>query len=329
MNTNQARVSLMADFDIEKFLAGGEEYRAVMAAYAKPSPKSEEKSSRTTAVNTAASALITPKAPKGSKGPKAQKEEKAPPIVQLAPKGDLSAKGFITALRTAGIRQATDLDGNLRYMSNGCPLMVCDPIAQRADEQTAVTGFIGWTSEPHGTQLDRATLRSRYDLAIKPIRALGQEIRMYRDAGKHTASWSVSGFVAGLPNATAKLLQDLGARERLAVEELSAAHHLLVALAEKDAKRFETVLTRVEKDDPIFAQVVRSHADQWTFLSFVETLAQARLEAIRADIDSLDGENLSPERVEAAHQAMLNRGAVQGMTLMEEYTILADKPKAD
>lgn len=167
-----------------------------------------------------------PEAPKASKvrakapkAPRTAKAEKAPvaaprKIVATIPVpavGTLDAAGFLLAIRQAGkIRKANDA---------GVMITINDPAKEKADQIQAIAAFVGYDfSGAHGVQLDTARRTAQFNL--RPVKADSK------------VAVTVKGFVAGMPNGTAKVVNDLRARIRLATDTM--LDH------EKEAEKHET-----------------------------------------------------------------------------------------
>lgn len=195
------------------------------------------------------------KAPKAPKAPKvkAPKVERIPSdnaasgkaMVQSSPKmvgtpGTLDATAFVLAMRNAGKRP------------NDKGVMISDPSKVKGDEVQAIGDFIGYDVRlPHGENLFRANMaakRSPSDNA-GPSRS---EVRR--------AQASIVGFVAGVPDNAARHLQNLQARERLAVEAIIGF--------QKEATSAKTAEERAMAEAKL-------------------ALEQGRLSSIREDLDRL------------------------------------------
>lgn len=218
--------------------------------------------------NVEASALITPAAPKTGtrvvrQGSKSARSSAAKPIdamTALPSKGTLSAADFLTSLRFAGKRQATDQIDEVdeetgevkpvlrpRFSDRGVPIMIHDEVVQRLDERAAVAAFIGWDlSQPHGTQLDAARLMASSTLSRMARLSAGGQMTQYahRSPEAHAARWSAAGFVKGMPNAVAKLLADLAGRERLATEDMVTFANLRQFTQAGDRSAFERTIAK-------------------------------------------------------------------------------------
>lgn len=327
----------------------------------------------TVKANVDASALITPRAPKT--GTRVAKGSPAPrlgdkPIsatCALPSKGTLGAADFLALLRVAGKRQASDettvvddVTGEVKSVSvprvseSGTPIMIHDTIAQRLDERAAVSAFVGWDlSQPHGTQLDSAVRLAQGIMRKMARLAAGEQAEQYthRDPAAHSAKWSVAGFVKGLPAPVTKMLADLVARERLAVNDEVTFANLRKFVQEGDRCGFDRLVTKefpttqgvkpilneegkevgyehVEVPNPIGAKIAATRTDLpqlMVLLASLEMLAHARLEAIRNDIAGLDSEAPTAAQIEAAHRAMLGRGA---STIEEGIALLDTTPRA-
>jgi hypothetical protein len=263
-------------------------------AYATPVPKSETREEKASK-------------PRPIKAPKGEKSEKIVAVKQVIPVPAVQDHVlFLTYLRSAGVREVTDeVTGQIKTIH--------DPSEERKDQAYCVALYMGWTSEPHGTQLDRAVLHARFSLSPK------SGTYTHRSPEMHSARWSVAGFVAGLPNATQKILGDLGARERVAVEEVATMSALYDA-AGTDAAGFERRLLRLAKEEPNLAALIRQRPE---LLVTMLTVAEARLAEVRMDLDALD--DFSPAAIERAHACLLARG----MPSFEEAIVLLNTtPKA-
>ena len=140
---------------------------------------------------------------------------------------------FLAAIKVAGMRE------------NEHGVKTRDFTKVLGDEKEAIRAFCGYfPSLPHGIQLDNATRRAK--MLVNP--SLGQNRKRVDN--------TVKGFVAGLPDHEEKRIQDLLARQRLAISEMQ------------------------DKDSP----------------EPVKTLAEARLIPIQEELDALGyvPENCSP-----------------------------------
>lgn len=144
-------------------------------------------------------------ADKAPKAPKASKSE-APAIVapSVIAKGNMTAAQFQVAARDAGKRtKCNDAGVEVSYI---------DPSLVRSDEILAIAAFVGYDyREPHGVQLDCAKRAAL--VALRPVAAMPE------GRSVHGATASVGGFIAGMPDAQRKIVQDLLARERMLSSE--------------------------------------------------------------------------------------------------------------
>lgn len=117
--------------------------------------------------------------------------------IAVPPKGSLDAPGFLLALREAGkIRKANEA---------GVMISFTDHIKERADQIQAIAAFVGYDfGGAHGVQLDVARQKARF--ALRPIKV------------NSNVTATVAGFVAGMPNGTAKAVSDLQGRIRVATD---------------------------------------------------------------------------------------------------------------
>lgn len=171
--------------------------------------------------------------------------------------GTFSPTEFLAALRVAGMRQAVDtVTGEFQFMRNGEPRMVCDDGCKRDDERSAIAGYLGYDmADLHGTQLDRCTMIARRAIQVEQEKLAGTHRvaeHPHRSYLAHAAKWSMLGFVAGLPKPVEKLLMDLGARERLALEDVIMFSKLrdLVGEPETFALRAEDFAKALNKAYP-------------------------------------------------------------------------------
>lgn len=119
--------------------------------------------------------------------------------MDLPKAGSLTAAEFILALRNAGKVEKTN--------EAGVKVMLGDSIKERKDQILAIAGFVGYSvGTSHGTQLDNARLKAQF--ILRPMKT------------ESKVSATVSGFVAGMPNGTAKVVNDLQGRIRLATETM-------------------------------------------------------------------------------------------------------------
>lgn len=324
---NTTNVTSSASASVLLFLAGTEfatdaSFLAELdAAFAKPSPIEGEKSSRKGKG-------------KGSlrerDGEAKKKNEGFKILIQAT--GSLTATSFLVALREAGLRPILDEAGEPRVSEvTGEVLMHCDPSAEREDQKLALIGFAGWTNEAHGTQLDRAVNHARFSLL--PKRGISLPHRSW-EKRQAKASISAAGFVSGLPHFAEKMLQDLAARERLAVEELATASALVDCLGkpatetsapiDADPVRFERMLTKMTQDDEQLVAAIRGTKNLPKLLNMMVVCAEGALVQIREDIDSLDGSNLTVEAIDRCHRVLAARGApllVERIALQGEMAV--------
>jgi hypothetical protein len=219
----------------------------------------------------------------------------------------VSAACFLRALRAAGKREVTD-------EVTGLVNTVFDESAYRFDAKEAITAFLGWTNEALGVQLDRATLHARFLRAPKGALSLG-----YRSPEAHTARASATGFVAGLPNTTRKVLADLAARERAATAEMIDVGNVVSARDNGNPAEYERALTRFAREEPGIAGILRARPD---FLDTAYDLAAARLAEVRADM----GELSSEADILRAGEIISRRGMP---TFEEQIALMNTTPKSN
>lgn len=201
---------------------------ALAATYAVSQPDPSTNGSRPKVVTTA---TTTPKAPKVKKssGEQAAPKNSAPAILppNLPAKGTYDGRAFLMVLRQAGIRSkevTNEVTGEVSQQTYH------DPSLTREDTIKAIAGFVGYDAAGDFGEQDLAA-RAAAQRDIKPIK--GEAFRRVLVAP------SIAGYVAGMPNDTAKLAVDLEARERLAAAAMVA---------------FEKV-----KDAPTFEKAIRDH----------------------------------------------------------------------
>lgn len=256
----------------------------------------------------------------------------------------------VTDLVTGEVYKA----GDVRCNPDGCVIMVHDPKAQKDDEAANIAAFCGYDlSLPHGFQLDnamriaRSTLQSKHDhrgngqlsgsvLGVDwdrqsthftygakrhPVtmthRIAAQQITAgtgHRSTEAHQSKWASAGYVAGIPNALAKLVSDLEGRERLAVSDVITFTNLRAHVNANEQESYTKILAKefpstsalreltnehgevvgyekVEVKNPIAASL---HGLTWrgekmiNALASLQALAEARLEAIRTDKTGVD-----------------------------------------
>lgn len=262
-------------------------------------------------------ALISPAQRKAIKSASKKASSGAPSTLPSLPEtGSVDATQFLALLRNAGMRPS----------AANPKVMVRDELAARQDQRSAVGAFVGFNwQEPLGTQLDRATLKARHQIAKSAQKPEKQaETFEHRSPMAHVIKWSVSGFVAGLPNAIGKMLADLAGRERLAVDEVTMFSNLRDSVVQGDKDLFFKLISKLEKSNPSLVDNLRQQKDVRLMLAQLHALAETRLLAIREDIAGLDSENPTPEQIERAHAAMLRRGC---KTYHEEMTLIGETPK--
>ncbi len=263
--------------------------------------------------------------------PKEEKpDEMAPVIDPYCPiKGTITAGDFLIACRRAGMVEVTSEEtGEVR--------MVLDPVAKRWHERQAVSGFVGLTGEPHGTQLDRAQLEA--DRLLRGGTAIGAgsgdiaDIRHFvRNPASFAAAHSVEGFVSGLPNGIKKLLGDLYARERIAVEQVALFESLRQMLLVNDLLGYEERLCaefpvghkaeevfseegqvigyrKVEVRDIVHTALLAVNGeDRFNLLDDLLAIADSLLDCIQEDINSLDGNAFSASQIAKVHSLLIGR----------------------
>jgi hypothetical protein len=135
--------------------------------------------------------------------------------IPVPAKGSIDAAGFMMLLREAGkIRKANDA---------GVMLTVTDSKKEIADQVQAIAGFVGYDfSSAHGMQLDMAR-----QAAMRVLRPVKVESKV---------AATVSGFVAGMPNGTAKIVGDLQGRIRMATDTMLDQEKLAGNFAEDSAE---------------------------------------------------------------------------------------------
>jgi hypothetical protein len=111
--------------------------------------------------------------------------------------GTLNAAGFILALRDAGkVSKANE---------NGVMITLTDSNKERVDQVQAIAAYVGYNfAGAHGMQLDSARQKASYEL--RPVKADSK------------VTVTVKGFVAGMPNGTAKKVSDLQGRIRFSTD---------------------------------------------------------------------------------------------------------------
>jgi len=163
---------------------------AAMAAEAKAKEESEKGNDRV--IN-----LSGDKPAKVRKAKAAKEEKKA---AEPAPEKVLDAETsriFLLAIKAAGMRP------------NEYNVLTRDFTKIKEDEKAALKQYCGYFAVPHGIQLDNASRRAK--MLVNP--SLGQDRKRVDN--------TVRGFVAGLPDHNQKQIQDLLARERIALSEMS------------------------------------------------------------------------------------------------------------
>ena len=125
-----------------------------------------------------------------AKDPTHQKHQiaKGPKASDLPAAGSLGPRGFLKAVRDSRTQQ---------------------------ERVFAIAAFVGFDpTRDFGSQLMAAEMRAKRELDGKPIPGPSRE-------EKRAAARSLSGFVAGMPDATQKKIADLMARETASAEALS------------------------------------------------------------------------------------------------------------
>lgn len=130
--------------------------------------------------------------------------------------GTLSAGDFLLALRNAGKINKENAAGVM--------VTLTDSNKEKTDQINAIAGFVGYNlSEPHGVQLDKARQKAHFTL------------RPAKTDSKLTAT--VKGFVAGMPNGTAKAVLDLEGRIRMATDTMLDLEKAAETFPEDSAER--------------------------------------------------------------------------------------------
>lgn len=134
-----------------------------------------------------------------------KEDRKAHGLPVLPTKGSVDAKGFMLAMRNAGQRIN---DQGKRYT---------DQSKIRADQILAIASYIGYDhSKNFGPQEQSAREQAKRELSGRPIQGPSrQEVRQ--------AARSMQGFVAGVPDMSAKALADLRGRETFLTESMIEA----------------------------------------------------------------------------------------------------------
>lgn len=304
-------VALLANVspEIQALLSDPEMMALLHKAYAKPRAKADDK----------------PKSPK-VKAPKLGKAKEAndlsyivappsnPPNYRSARNSaSATAESFLLALREAGLR-------NMPSERTGLISRVVDPSAQHRDETYAIALFQGLTNEAHGVQLDRAISRAQYLTRT----SMPETLNEYRSSAEHSARWSCSGYVSGMPDYLGKVFADLEGRERAATFELSTVIHLNDS-RQNDAIEYEALMGRLAGKDPPLWGVISERPDM---LPVFVACATERLAQVRVDLGGL----LSSEgvydwdAVEMAHKVIASRGAP---TFVESLQLLGDMAKSN
>ena len=119
----------------------------------------------------------------------------------------------------------------------------------------------------------------------------GPPFGFYRSAERHAAKRTAPGYVAGMPDRTNRMRQDLLARERMSVGLIASYQAMRTHLQSNDARGFEFRLQQCDAAEPIITSITSAYKtsadDASTYLLTLEGLEVARLNAIRESIDSL------------------------------------------
>ena len=185
-----------------------------------------------------AKALVSGVVPSTTASPTAARPEngfQAAPITKVpGPKseplpkaGSLEAKGFLKAMRDAGVRK-----GKL------------DMSVKREDEVRAIAAYIGYNSnELHGSQEVAARMQAQREL--HPITVNKDEV-WHRNG---TADNSVAGYVAGGFDSTARAVANLKGQEVVAAESLCVQRAIMLDnSATLDARATASLLVKLEDE---------------------------------------------------------------------------------
>ena len=209
-------------------------------------------------------------------GEQAAPKNAAPAVLppNLPMKGTYDGRAFLMVLRSAGMRSKevkNEVTGEVTQQQYH------DPSLTREDTIKAIAGFVGYDAAGDFGEQDLAA-RAAAQRELKPVTP--QEYK------RTLVAPTVAGYVAGMPNATAKLAVDLEARERLAADAMAAFEKV------NDAPSFEKAirdhftgeaasigaLVGVVKADPSKASTIAGE---------LAAIEQERIRQIRTDIRAL------------------------------------------
>ncbi len=227
------------------------------------------------------STTVKPKGAKVKTAKVATGEQAAPknntPVVlpaNLPLKGTYDGRAFLMVLRSVGMRtkeHKNEVTGEIRQVP------VFDQSLVRDDTIAAIAGYVGYDPTGDFGEQDQEA-RAKAQRELKPV--VPQQFK------RTLVAPTVAGYVAGVPNETAKLAVNLEARERLAADALSAFEKV------NDAPSFEKAirdhftgeaasigaLVQAVKADPSKASTIGAE---------LAAIEQERIRQIRTDLRNL------------------------------------------
>lgn len=169
-----------------------------------------------------------------------------------------SSEAFLSALRVAGKRPN----------ANGVNVSAGD-IVRREDEKAAISSFVGYSSAPHGVQLEQARQRAMAEVnrakGVTPIATT-------------RIPATVAGYVAGIPDAEKRRRGDLESRLRLAVDMATALRVCVTAA------RLANILANAGKSVEALRAVRLTDEQAKELAGSLAALEEARVAEIRADL---------------------------------------------
>lgn len=178
----------------------------------------------------AAAHAAKPKAPKANRSRPIHEKGNPSPMntihgMSLPDKGTLDAAGFTAAMVNAGkrtVHMVCEVDGKGKKSYHIVPAATdtshtvtrVEHDKVRDDQIKAIAAYIGYDNRRNfGEQEVAARMMAQRALSTRPDTGIDREVQRKADL-------SAKGFVAGLPNAVGSKLEDLQARELVAVEEM-------------------------------------------------------------------------------------------------------------
>lgn len=193
----------------------------------------------------------------------------------LPMKGTYDGRSFLMVLRSVGMRtkeHKNEVTGEIRQVP------VFDESLVRDDTIAAIAGYCGYDAAGDFGEQDQEA-RAKAQRELKPV--VPQQFK------RTLVAPTVAGYVAGMPNSTAKLAVDLEARERLAADAMAAFEKV------NDAPSFEKAIrdhfTGEAASIGALVQVVKADPSKASQIAGeLAAIEQERIRQIRTDLRALN-----------------------------------------